>query len=175
MMEETVEFSAPWGRMLKGISTCVILIFVGIAFAGRAGTFLFVFFPLILVAALPFMVRGYVVTSKELIIKRSGWSTRFSLAELRSVEINPEAMKGTIRLCGNGGLFSFTGLYRNKELGNFRAFVNDLNRMVVLHFEKRVLVISPDDPSAFLEALHHVNPLSSASVSEPMQIEEKEE
>ncbi|VGO17923.1 hypothetical protein PDESU_06525 [Pontiella desulfatans] len=60
-------------------------------------------------------------------------------------------MKGSIRLCGNGGLFSFTGLYRNKKLGNYRVFVNDLNRAVVLRFSKRTTVVTPDDPAAFVE------------------------
>ena len=134
------EFKAPWGRLLKGMSGGVVALFIGIAIAGKAGGSLMVLFPLILVSALPFMVRGYVVAEKELIIKRLGWETKFSLADLQSLELDPHAMKGSIRLCGNGGLFSFTGLYRNKALGNYRAFVNDWNKVVVLNFQQAFLV-----------------------------------
>ena len=151
MKAEQQEFGAPWGRMLKGVSGGVLLLFIGIALAGKPSGTVLVLFPLLLLLALPFMVRGYGVSGNELIIKRLGWTTRFPLDDFQSLEVDPDAMKRTIRLCGNGGLFSFTGLYRNKKLGNYRAFVNDLNRMVVLRFAKHTIVISPDDPAAFVE------------------------
>ncbi len=46
-------------------------------------------------------------------------------------------MRGSLRLFGNGGMFSITGLYRNRALGNYRAFVTDLKKTVVLRFMKR--------------------------------------
>lgn len=150
---ERKEFTAPWGRALKVVSGGVILLFVGIAFAGRGDLGLFVLFPLLLLLALPFIVRGYAVTDEKLIIQRPGWGTTFPLAGLQSVEVCPHALKGAIRLCGNGGLFSFTGLYRTKKLGSFRAFVNDWNKTVVLRFPKRTIVVSPADPEAFVAAI----------------------
>ena len=69
------------------------------------------------------------------------------------MEVLPLDMKGSIRLCGNGGIFSFTGLYRSRALGRYRAFVNDLNRTVVLRFANRTAVVSPDDPHVFAEAV----------------------
>jgi len=153
MKAEQQEFGAPWGRLLMGMSGGVVALFVWVLFmSGKTGPAL-VLFPLILLLALPFMVRGYVVTEKELVIKRPGWTTRFALEELKSAVVDPDAMKRSIRLCGNGPLFSFTGLYRNKKLGRYRVFVNDLNRVVVLRFAKRTIVVSPDDPEIFVEAI----------------------
>ncbi len=57
------------------------------------------------------------------------------------------------RLCGNGGLFSFTGLCRNQALGSYRAFVTDETRTVVLRFPNRTAVVSPADPGKFAESL----------------------
>lgn len=54
---------------------------------------------------------------------------------------------------GNGGLFSFTGWYRNKILGVYRAWVTDLRSTVILRFEKRAVVLSPADPNAFIRDL----------------------
>jgi hypothetical protein len=61
-------------------------------------------------------------------------------------------MTGAIRTCGNGGLFSFTGWYWSRELRGHRAFVTDFNRTVVLRFKSRTIVVSPDDPEAFVKA-----------------------
>lgn len=147
------EFKAPWGRLLKGMSGGVVALFIGIAIAGDASGTLMLLFPLVLALALPFMVCGYAISGGVLVIKRLGWETKFSLEGLQSLELDPHAMKGSIRLCGNGGLFSFTGLYRNKKLGNYRAFVNDWNKVVVLRLPDRTIVVSPDDPVAFVEAV----------------------
>ena len=151
MKGDRQEYGAPWGRLLKGISGGVVVLFIGIAALGSASRLFILLLPLILVLALPFMVRGYVVEDGALVVKRLGWNTTISLTDLQSVEVVPNAMKSSIRLCGNGGLFSFTGLYRNKALGKFRAFVTDPNRTVVLRFSKRIVVVSPDDPMAFVD------------------------
>ncbi len=56
----------------------------------------------------------------------------------------------TILCVGNGGLFSFTGFFRNKALGTYRAFVTDPRKTVVLHFPRRTVVISPGSPKEFV-------------------------
>lgn len=153
MKDEQKEFGAPWGRMLTIMSAGVVLLFLVIAGAAyrEDGEVWALLFPLPLLLAVPFIVRGYAVEHGNLVIRRVGWSTRFPLEGLQSVEADSHAMKGSIRLFGNGGLFSFTGLYRNKKLGNYRAFVNDLNRLIVLRFAKRTIVVSPNDPDGFAE------------------------
>jgi len=55
--------------------------------------------------------------------------------------------------CGNGGFFSFTGLFYNRKLGFHRAFVTDHIRTVVLRFPHRTVVVSPADPEAFVRDL----------------------
>ena len=62
-------------------------------------------------------------------------------------------MMGSIRLFGNGGVFCFIGYYRNAILGNYRAYVTDYAKSVILEFGGRKILVSPDDPEAFVEAL----------------------
>jgi hypothetical protein len=50
-------------------------------------------------------------------------------------------------------MFSFSGLYWNRNLGHYRAFVTDLNHTVVLRFVTRTLVVSPDRPEEFVREL----------------------
>ena len=70
--------------------------------------------------------------------------------QLISIEPDPNAMKGSIRTFGNGGFFSFSGRFRNSQLGSYRAFATDPKRAVVIKTEKRTFVITPQDPDDFI-------------------------
>ena len=158
------EFSAPWGRPLKGMSIFVILLFAVIIVSDffifravkvpnwvhptSAGIMIAV-----LVGCLPFVIRGYIVTDEGILIRRLWWNTVLPKADIISVEVVPGAMKKSLRTCGNGGLFSFTGFYWSKQIGHYKAYVNDLNRTVVVRMKKRPAVLSPDDPEAFARAV----------------------
>ena len=103
----------------------------------------------ILLSAL-FMVRNYVLEESFLIITRLGWVTRLDMTQFREAAIDPNALQSSIRLCGNGGLFAFVGLFRNSKLGNYRAYVTDAKNAVVLKFFERTVVISPGNPQKFV-------------------------
>ena len=105
---------------------------------------------LILPAAALFIIRSYTIEPNTLAIQRLLWTTRLPLSGLQSAEVVPDVMRGSLRLFGNGGMLSITGLYRNRALGNYRAFVTDLNRTVVLRFPKRTIVVSPENPDRFV-------------------------
>ncbi|MET0987929.1 MAG: PH domain-containing protein [Steroidobacteraceae bacterium] len=107
--------------------------------------------PVIVAAtALPFMVRGYVLTDVEVIVRRFGFTTHLPLAGLKSVTGDNDAMRSSLRLFGNGGLFSFTGEFWNRRLGRYRALATDPDRAVVLKYPKRTIVITPHDPQHFI-------------------------
>jgi hypothetical protein len=99
------------------------------------------------------MIRSYAITGDEILIRRLFWTTRVPLAGLKSAEHMPRVMSTSLRTFGNGGGFSFTGWFWNKPLGHYRAFVTDLNRTVVLRFEKRTVVVSPAEPQDFVRQL----------------------
>ena len=101
-----------------------------------------------------FGVRGFAIKDHILEIERPCWRTRLPLKGLRNAYSSPAAMKGSFKTFGNGGMFAFAGWFRSRTLGRFRAFVTDTSRCVVLEFEKQKIVVSPDDPEAFLDALN---------------------
>jgi hypothetical protein len=109
--------------------------------------------PLVPAISALFAIRGYAITADAILVRRPLWTTRLPRAGLRSAEAVPNAMCRSLRLCGNAGLFSFTGWYRSKALGVYRAWVTDLRSTVVLRFEKRTAVLSPADPDAFVRDL----------------------
>lgn len=160
-------FKAPWSTSLKVITTLGTVALIGssvvVAFAmmstqepsrpGHLEQLLALLPILILGGAAPFAVRGYTITPVAIEIRRTMHTTRLPRAELRAARIDPRATRGSIRLFGNGGLFSFTGLFRNAALGNYRAYLTDPHRAVVLWFSGRTVVVSPDDPQAFVDEL----------------------
>jgi len=155
------EYAAPWGRLLVGMTAFSTLVCVGVSVAialnpaegpgvERISRGAAILPMLVLVIALFFMVRGYVVTADEILVRRLLWNTRFERSRLQSASIEPDALRGSIRLFGNGGLFSFTGLFRSPKLGRYRAYVTDPARTVILRFADRIVVMSPEDPNAFV-------------------------
>ena len=109
----------------------------------------------LLAGSLGFIVRGYEVKVTDLYIERLFTSTRIPLAGLSRVWLEPKVCKGSLRVFGNGGLFSFTGLYYNKKLGRYRLFATDFSHAVVLVLPQRVVVVTPANPQTFIDHLKH--------------------
>lgn len=158
--EQTMDtyYKAPWGMTLIVATTLCTLLLAGVAVKAVAmGDLLGWVIGLSLVATLVvlalFIVRGYSVTSDAIFVHRMFWKTRLSLRGLKAAAAMPGAMRRSWRTFGNGGFFSITGFFKNKSLGHYRAFVTDLNRTVVLRYEKDVVVISPDKPEEFVRDL----------------------
>jgi hypothetical protein len=115
-------------------------------------------FPAIVAGAGLFMVTGYEVAGGDLLVQRPLWSTRIPLAGLTVVRHEPTLCRGSLRIFGNGGMYSFTGLYRNRALGRFRLLGTDLKRAVVLALDRRVVVVTPAEPEAFAAYLGQLYP-----------------
>lgn len=155
----SLTFNAPWGKTLRWMSAFSIVLLVVVCLivmrtnlSGPAW-FAAALPPVLLAGAALFVVRDYTITPTQLLIRRLFWSTRVSLAGLKSATFQPEAMRGSLRLWGNGGMFSITGWYRNSALGIYRAYVTDLNRTVVLQVAAKTVVVSPENPEQFVSQL----------------------
>ena len=164
-MDEGYYFAAPWGKLLKGMTAVSTIILVGVAalglfFGPRHNVFyllIMLVVPLgIWIGGCFFMICGFVLTADSLVVLRPGWQTRLSLQQFIGAEVDPTAMKGSIRLFGNGGLFCFSGLFKNRKLGKYRAFATDFKHSVVLRFSQRTVVVTPGNPAAFAARIKDV-------------------
>ena len=161
-----MRFGAPWSTSVK---VTTMLVVVTIAIVVIVGVFLWedigsgssvvialstiVIPALTLVVSACWMIRGYVVTGEMLLVLRLGWQSKLDLKALESVEADSEAMARSLRTFGNGGLFCFSGRFRNKQLGAYRAYATDPKRSVVLRFRDRTVVVTPDRPDDFVECI----------------------
>lgn len=162
-MRDSAFFSAPWSTSVKIISVAVmaILLVASLAVAPALppkvpafSRWLLGMMPLLIIlSTLPFVVRGYALGARELEIRRFGWSNRIPFADIVSAEANPDAMNGSLRLCGSGGLFGFFGWFWNRQLGMYRAYCTDLKRCVIVRLRTRTIVVSPDEPERFVVEL----------------------
>lgn len=107
----------------------------------------------VLFVAVFFVIRGYEITGRNLYVYRLGWKSTIDLTKFQSVEADAEAMKSSLRLFGNGGLFCFAGKFRNKRLGTYRAFATNPAKAVVLKIADSVVVVTPGDTEAFVSLL----------------------
>ncbi len=171
--------AAPWSALLKGVSLFSTILLGAISITvyraapvSSEGTQHFglgaALLPsIVLVGSAFFIVRSYTVDSVQLSIRRLFTDTRIPLAGLRRAWADPEVVKRSIRIFGNGGLFSFSGWFYDRRLGRFRLFATDFRSVVVLQFAGRVVVVSPAEPHAFVEHLQHLIPgLQTASQEE---------
>jgi len=159
-MNDEMRFPAPWSLSVKIITGVTLGLLSAATFLAwrllPANTPPFARLlamaapPAILLFTLPFAVRGYVLRNDELRIERLGWFHRVPLSAVLSVTADPDAVRGSIRICGSGGLFGFFGWFRNRKLGVYRAHGTDPALAVVVKLPHRNLVVTPADPNRFV-------------------------
>ena len=154
-------YRARWSGLLKSISLGVtVLLLTLTAVVPFPG-------PLLLIALLvgtgAFAVYGFTIQDDEILIHRTGWSYRLDVSDLVRARAEPHATLGSIRTFGNGGMYGFTGKFHNHILGSYRAWMTNSDDTVVLEFEDRTVVISPEDPVAFVAELH-----AALGIAEPV-------
>jgi len=146
-------FEAPWGTRLKLTTLLSLTLILGlplyIYFQRPEGMIPVLALPAIALVSAFFMVRGYELEGNYLYVHRLFWKTKIDLTELKEVKTGPELTAHSIRTFGNGGLFSFTGRFRNRTLGSYRAYITDYRNAVALVFPGNSVVISPDQPLVF--------------------------
>ena len=153
LRERLVTYGVGYG---VGIGLPLIL---GICFAVGFSQPLILLFPVPFVLAFgaPYFFRptGYAVTSSEIAIIRAIGQKRIPLEvvrELLNPATSPPGMSiGLARIEGIHGTF---GSYWNKTWGRYQVFVtNHLNTVEVRLEDGSRVILSPDDPGAFVEAV----------------------
>jgi len=156
-------YRAPWSTSLIVLSLLVTVVCLGVSAAAwwespadQAGSSVRwpALLPLVLLFGTAlFTIRGYTITPDVILVHRLLWSTPLPRVGLESAQVDPDAMRRSLRTFGNGGAFSFSGFYYNKRLRSYRAFVTDPRRTIVLRYAARRVVLSPEAPEDFVRDL----------------------
>lgn len=155
---------APWPGWLKVISLVSSLILIGVAYGvaklmPRAVGVVSAWLTLaVLLGSALSVVRSYEVDRNRLSIQRLLWSTVIDIRGLTRVWHDPNGLRGSIRVFGNGGLFSLTGIYWSRALGRYRMFATDPKKFVGMVLPSRKIVVTPADPDAFVREIRALYP-----------------
>lgn len=147
------EFNAAPMDTLARVLTAVVIVMAGaFPFIPNMPVYGALVMPLIILVTWLFAVRGYAIEDGVLKIQRPFWTTTISLPPDTVFRAEPEIRKGLWRTAGNGGLFGYTGWYRNSSLGSFRAYVTSWSNAVSMTSESTGLriVLSPESQGIIL-------------------------
>jgi len=111
---------------------------------------------IIYLSAYLFRPQGYIITNEALIIKRSVSPVTILRSNITSTEqLSNNSLSGSIRLFGVGGLFGYFGKFSNRKLGTMTWYATrrNSNVVVVITADQKKIILTPDEPAAFLAAL----------------------
>ena len=160
--------AAPLDRPTKLLTAALLVALVGLALSipvsetGPAGAVLGWAFPVAVgVLGYGFAPKGYRLSPDGALEIRRRWfgsrGFRISSASTTSAIFG----LGGIRLFGSGGAFGWYGLFWRKGTGRYHAYVTDRSHLISCDGPDGLIVVSPQDPEAFLAAA----PAPAASTS----------
>lgn len=156
-----MEFKASLGSSAKIISIGISVLFFGgiismllVPDDDKAILIVPIILLLVLAVSYYFSIRSYIVTADKIEIRRPFDSLSYDISRVSSAQrIDKKDLRFVIRTFGIGGLFSHTGEYWNKKLGNMTWYVTRTDTAIMLTMGHRKLVVSPDEPEQFIAAL----------------------
>lgn len=134
------------------------------------------FLPWVIIAgAAAYAPRGYRFAGDALHVVRFGPDVVIPFAEIREYSPGtPGVLSGTIRLFGCGGLFGYMGLFQNKALGRFKAYMTRTDQTAIVRTnDGTTYVLSPTDVGGFLQALGERTSLTEAPVVAPAETDQR--
>ena len=110
--------------------------------------------PLVLFQFSSDYVLSYVITHDHLVIRRIFKDISLPRSSLRSATLDPHVFDGKCWSYVNRSGLGQCGHFWSRRLGFFRSFVRKRQNAVILRFSNQTIVVSPEDPSAFVSALN---------------------
>jgi len=157
-------FTASSDRLVKTITIAITFLFafclaqyVSLFAAGTRYNFIVPILLIIIPYILCYLYRstGYQLTADQLIIHRPYKNKIIQRTQIRKAELLEKgALKWTVRVFGNGGLFGYSGKFTNTRIGVMTWYATRTNNMVLLRMhDGRKIVITPDNPKEFIDTL----------------------
>ena len=150
------QFRSSWDFLLVGMTFLISAALIALAFIG--GIFSVIMAIVFISFGVFFGVYGYSLQPQELRIIRLGWSKDIPYNDIVDIEYSPDAMMGSLRKFGIGGFFSYYGMFKNRVLGDYKAYATHRKNTVVITIKSgKKIVVTPSDPERFVEELKGVS------------------
>ncbi len=148
--------TAPLDTMARVVTVFMILAAGALPFVPRVAMYAVSILPLIILVTWLFSVTGYSLENDTLLVKRPLWTTEIVLPPGAVTQEEPEIRNGLLKVMGNGGMFGYTGGFRNRKLGSFRAYATNWSHAVSITSETDSfsIVVSPENPALFIQSIN---------------------
>jgi hypothetical protein len=139
--------AAPLDRTAKWVTVLVVLTACAFPFLPNMPIYVALLMPAVVFVSWLFSVKGYTIMNYALTVHRPFWDTEIVLPPDAVFRKEPEITKGLMKTAGNSGLFGYTGGFKNKKLGSFKAYATNWKHAVSITSESQGLrvVISPEN------------------------------
>ncbi len=143
---------APMDIMAKVVTILMIVIAGALPFIPKMVMYTVLILPLVILITWLFSVTGFTLDNNKLIVSRPFWKTTIVIPPNAIARLEPEIRTGLLKTMGNGGLFGYTGGFRNKTLGNFKTYATNWNNAVSIVSEEDDfrIVVTPEEPEQFI-------------------------
>lgn len=146
--------AAPMDTSSRVTTTLMIVLAGAVPFFPGMPFYFVLLLPIVILVTWLFSVSAYSIRADSLFIHRPLWKSEIALPTGAVAAEEPEITAKLWRTAGNGGLFGYTGGFRNKKLGNFRAYATNWNRAVSITClspsSAVTIVVTPDNPQQFI-------------------------
>ncbi len=142
-------FNIPWSNTVKIISWAISFLMAGIGYltvvkSSSSNALLMGIFLLILALTGYFVTQAPMslkVSEDRLIICKLAGTKEIPFSEIEKIEPYKD-YHSDIRLMGNGGFLGYTGLFRNKELGKYTAYVGNYSQAFYIRTKNRKMYVT---------------------------------
>jgi len=146
------QFRAPWDLLLIVVTTGISVFLIWLYYI-IPGLFQTVITWGIILGCAAYGIYGYSIQDGKLLVLRLGWAKGIPFSEIIDVEVKPNAMMGSIRTWGIGGMFGYIGYFNNRILKSYKAYATHRRKTVVVSTKDHLIVVTPDDPEEFVASL----------------------
>lgn len=98
-------------------------------------------------------VKSYSLMENKIIVQMGSYTREYDIDQIQEIK-KPHILFMKLRkIYGNGGLFSYTGLYSYPKIGRFKAFVTNWDHCIILKMRDEQIALSPENYESFLDQI----------------------
>ncbi len=143
--------------VMAKVTTVLMIVAAGaIPFILGQARYFAAFLPVILFVTWLFSVTGFTLEGNSLIVSRPFWNTTIVIPPGAVAQREPEIREGLLKVMGNGGLFGYTGGFRNRKLGNFKTYATNWSHAVSITSapDDFCIVVTPEEAELFIQSIN---------------------
>ncbi|MDE6645464.1 MAG: hypothetical protein K2J97_05220 [Muribaculaceae bacterium] len=144
-----------WSRYVTIVTIVICLVFAGVAFWAESlhiPVILFTCIGIVIISAFYYSPAAVTVDRRNVTIRRLLTPKHIAVGDIKEVRLFQTTMD--VRICGSGGFFGYYGWFRNREIGNYFAYVGKWKDTFMIELNSgRKYIISCNQPEVIVKSI----------------------